>query len=89
MAKVKVSGRCVRCVAVRKKEKKVTHGGTASTAFFRRRREAVRALWSLCRCEKKEEEGGSRRHSVHGAELIGTGSWRRQKSSGAVFVVSL
>jgi len=26
-------GRCERCVAVREKEKKVSHGGTASTAF--------------------------------------------------------
>jgi len=94
MAKAKVSGRCGRCVAVRKKKKKVSHGGTASTA---RKGEGARdgegKVSGRCgRCvavRKKEEEGGSRRHSVHSAEWIGTRIWRKQKPPGAVFAVSL
>ena len=71
MAKVKASERCVRCVAVRKKKKKVAHGGTASTARNGEgprdgEGKSLRALCSLCRCEKKREEGVSRRHGEHG-----------------------
>jgi len=58
--------RCGRCVAVREKEKKVSHGGTETTAFFRRSGEQVSPLWSLCRCEKKREECVSQRHGDHG-----------------------
>ena len=46
---------CERCVAVREKEKKVSHGGTAYTAGGEKRSQ-VCALWSLCRCERKREE---------------------------------
>jgi hypothetical protein len=94
MAKVKVSGRCGRCVAVRKKKKKVSHGGTASTAWNREgpgdgESKSLQALCSLCRCEKKREEGVSRRHGVHSAEWRGRAMRRKQKPSGAVFAVSL
>jgi len=54
--------RCGRCVAVRKKKKKVSHGGTASTAFL----EEVQKRFERCeRCvavrkkEKKVSHGGT------------------------------
>jgi len=58
---------------VRKKKKKVSHGGTASTAQNGEVREMAKAKASnrCVRCvavRKKEEEGGSRRHSVHSVE---------------------
>ena len=55
-------GRCGRCVAVRKKEKKVSHGGTANTAFL----EEVEKRFGRCgRCvavrkkKKKVSHGGT------------------------------
>ena len=58
--------RCGRCVAVREKEEEGVSRRHSVHGVFRRSGEAVRALWSLCRCEKKEEEGVSRRHGDHG-----------------------
>ena len=65
------SVRCDRCVAVRKKEKKVSHGGTAFTALLE---EGEKRFGRCVRCvavREKEEEGVSRRHSEHseGREL--------------------
>ncbi len=50
---------------MREKEKKVSHGGTANTAGGEKWSQ-VCVLWSLCRCERKREEGVSRRHGEHG-----------------------
>ena len=59
MAKAKVSGRCVRCVAVRNYQK-VAHSGTASTAQKGEgagggESESLQTLCSLCRCEKNKK----------------------------------
>ena len=59
-------GRCVRCVAVREKEKRVSHGGTASTAFLEEVEKRFRRCDRCAAVRKKGEEGVSQRHGEHG-----------------------
>jgi len=87
----KASSRCVRCVAVRNFQK-VAHSGTASTAQNGEGREMAKAkVFRRCvRCVAVRKirkwltaPQRPQRRMERGAR------WRRQKSSGAVFVVSL
>ena len=75
--------RCGRCVAVRKKKKKVSHGGTASTAFL----EEVQKRFERCeRCVAVREK---EKKVSHGGTASTAGGGNCKIGSGAVLVVSL
>jgi hypothetical protein len=51
---------------VREKEKRVSHGGTASTAFLEEVEKRFRRCGRCVAVREKREEGVSQRHSEHG-----------------------
>jgi hypothetical protein len=76
------------------KNKKLAHSGTATTAQneeWAGDGKSFRALCSLCRCEKNKKlaHGGTATTARNQTAAGGGARWRKHKSSGAVFVVSL
>ena len=76
-------GRCGRCVAVREKEKSVSHGGTANTALLEEGEKRFERCGRCVAVRKKKKKVS------HGGMATTAKGGNCKTSSGAVVAVSL